>query len=134
MALGVGGSPIFPLTTLALRVAGRGPASLGRGHPLAALAAQIAFTVPIGMLVAVALATERPELFFPAVMAIDGAHYLPFVFLCGMRLFAALAAVLVSGGVALAIWAPGAPFFGGWLTGVVLIALAFGLRRSAGLS
>lgn len=101
---------------------------------MAALAAQIAITVPIGMLVAVALATERPELFFPAAMAIVGAHYLPFVFLYGMRLFAALAAVLVSGGVALAIWAPGAPFFGGRLTGVVLIALAFGLRRSAGLS
>ena len=129
-ALWFGGMLIFPLTSLALRVAG-GPASLGKGHPFVALATQIAFTVPLGLLVALALAAERPELFFPAAMVIVGAHYLPFVFLYGMRLFAVLAAVLVVGGVTLAVMAPGSPTLGAWLTGVVLVAFAFALRRSA---
>lgn len=125
-----GGMLIFPLTTLALHVAG-GPTSLGRGHPLAGLAMQIAFTVPLGLLVAVVLAGERPDLFFPAAMVVVGAHYLPFVFLYGMRLFAGLAALLVLGGVMLALWAPGPGVVGAWGTGVVLIAFAFALRRAA---
>lgn len=129
-ALWFGGMVIFPVTTLAIRATGR-PASLGRGHPFAALASQIAFTVPIGLLVALALGAGRPELFFPAAMVIVGGHYLPFVFLYGMRLFAALAATLVLGGVTLAMWAPGSPALGGWFTGVVLTAFAFALRRSA---
>ena len=62
-----------------------------KGHPMAALATQFAFTVPSGMLVAVALGLTEPNLFFPASMIIVGAHYLPFVFLYGMRLFAVLA-------------------------------------------
>ena len=112
-ALWLGGVLIFPLTTLALRLAG-GPAALPAGHPMAALATQIAFTVPLGLLVAVVLGAERPELFFPASMVVVGAHYLPFVFLYGMRLFAVLlrrsaagaaaaaAAAAVAGGSAVA--------------------------------
>ena len=129
-ALWFGGMLIFPLTTLALRIAGR-PTSLGRGHPFAGLASQIAFTVPVGLLVVVVLAGERPRLFFPAAMVVVGAHYLPFVFLYGMKLFAVLAAALVAGGVALAVWAAAPPAFGGWATGAVLLVFAFGLRRSA---
>lgn len=70
------------------------------------LATQIAFTVPLGLLVATAAAGYRPDWFFPASMIIVGAHYLPFVFLYGMPLFAVLAAVLTCGGVALALWLP----------------------------
>ena len=39
-------------------------------------------------------------------MVIVGAHYLPFVFLYGERLFAVLAAILVCLGVAIIFWAP----------------------------
>lgn len=53
-ALFLGGMLVFPLTPLALRAAG-GPAVSPNGHPMAALATQIAFTVPSGMLVAVVL-------------------------------------------------------------------------------
>lgn len=130
-ALWLGGVLIFPLTTLLLRLAG-GPAALPAGHPMAALATQIAFTVPLGLLVAVVLGTERPELFFPASMVVVGAHYLPFVFLYGMRLFAVLAAVLVAGGVALASWSAAPSSAGGWLTGAALVVFAVLLRRSAG--
>ena len=129
-ALWFGGMLIFPLTTLALRLRG-GPASLGKGHPFTGLATQIAFTVPIGLLVAVALSTERPDLFFPAAMVLVGAHYLPFVFLYGMRRFAALAALLVLGGVALAVGAPGPGVVGAWGTGAVLLLAAVMLRRAA---
>ncbi|MBG6060059.1 hypothetical protein RCH16_003502 [Cryobacterium sp. MP_M5] len=125
-----GGMLIFPLTTLALRAAG-GPTALPNGHPMTALATQIAFTVPAGMLVAVALGVTKPNLFFPASMIIVGAHYLPFVFLYGMRLFAVLAAILILCGALLLLWFPmGAPF-GGWFAGALLILFAFLLRASA---
>ena len=62
IVLWVGGVLIFPLTSWCLRLSGR-PAALPGGHPMAALATQIAFTVPPGMLVAVALAQYRPEWF-----------------------------------------------------------------------
>lgn len=48
----LGGTLIFPLTWLILRLTGR-PASLPSGHPMAALAMQIAFTVPIGLVVVI---------------------------------------------------------------------------------
>lgn len=83
VSLLAGGVLIFPLTTLLVKLAG-GPAALPGGHPMAGLAMQIAFTVPLGLLVAVAAAGYREEWFFPASMVIVGAHYLPFTFLYGM--------------------------------------------------
>jgi len=129
LALWLGGCLIFPLTTLALRLSG-GPAALPKGHPMASLAMQIAFTVPVGMLLAVALGLDRPQLFFPACMLIVGAHYLPFAFLYGMRLFVGLAATLVASGVVIAMWIPGPFSAGGWVTGIVLAVFAFLLRHS----
>jgi hypothetical protein len=126
----LGGTLIFPLTTLALRLSG-GPSSLPAGHPMRALATQIAFTVPFGLLVAAAVTGYRQEWFFPASMIIVGAHYLPFVFLYGMPLFAVLAALLTFGGVALALWTSAAPAAGGWVTGAILVVFAFLLRRHA---
>lgn len=127
----LGGTLIFPLTTLLLRIGGR-PASLPRGHPMSALAMQIAFTVPLGLLVAVAASGYRQDWFFPAAMVVVGAHYLPFVFLYGMPLFAVLAALLSFGGVALALWLSGPFSIGGWITGAVLVGFAFVLRASVG--
>ena len=128
----LGGTLIFPLTTLVLRVGGR-PASLPAGHPMNALAMQIAFTVPLGLLVAVAASGYRQDWFFPAAMVVVGAHYLPFVFLYGMPLFAVLAALLSFGGVGLALWFSGPFSLGGWITGAVLVTFAFVLRSAAGV-
>ncbi len=126
----LGGTLIFPLTWLTIRTTGR-TASLPLGHPMAALAMQIAFTVPIGLVAVVAMLAGRTELFFPASMVIVGGHYLPFTFLYGMRMFAYLAVALVVPGLLLLVWVP-APFAsGGWITGGVLVAFAFLLRRSA---
>lgn len=129
LALWLGGCAIFPLTTLALRLSRR-PAALPRGHPMASLAMQVAFTVPVGMLLALAVALDRPQWFFPACMLIVGAHYLPFAFLYGMRLFVVLAATLVACGMAIALWIPGSFSTGGWATGIILVVFAFLLRRS----
>src|SRR5699024_4777505 len=81
-----GGTLIYPLTVLSLRLGGR-PGSLPPGHPMVGLAMQVAFTVPLGLLVALAASGYRQEWFFPASLIIVGAHYLPFTFLYGMRLF-----------------------------------------------
>ena len=125
----LGGILIFPMTMVCLRLAGR-PASLPAGHPMAGLATQIAFTVPLGLLVALAVTGYRLEWFFPAAMVIVGAHYLPFVFLYGMQHYAALAAILTFGGVSLALWGPQSFSLGGWITGLVLVGFAFLLRAS----
>ena len=123
----LGGTLIFPLTWTLIRLSGR-PASLPAGHPMKALAMQIAFTVPLGLVVVVALLPADGERFFPATMVVVGAHYLPFVFLYGMRLFAVLSLALVVPGVVFLLWVP-VPFAaGGWLTGVVLLVAALLLR------
>ena len=129
LVLLVGGVAILPLTMLLLKATG-GPASLPAGHPMAPLAMQIAFTVPLGLLVAVAAAGYREEWFFPASMVIVGAHYLPFTFLYGTPLFAVLGAAMAFAGVALALWLPNTFATGGWATGVLLLTFAVLLHRS----
>ena len=65
------------------------------------------------------------EWFFPALMILLGAHYMPFVFLYGMRMFAALAAALVGAGIAI-VMSGWQTFSGGaWLAGGVLLVFAF---------
>ncbi len=60
-----------------------------------------------------------------------GAHYLPFVFLYGMRQFAGLCAVLVMSGVAIGMYLPTPLSLGAWLTAAVLFLFAFVGRRAA---
>ena len=126
----LGGTLIFPLTSLIIHLTGR-PASLPTGHPMAALGMQIAFTVPIGLVVVLAMLAGRSELFFPASMVIVGAHYLPFAFLYGMRVFVCLSIALVVPGLVLLLWVPTPVSFGGWFTGAVLLGFAFLLRHTA---
>lgn len=124
--LAIGGIFIFPLSQLVLRAMGR-PATLRDENPLKFLAMQIAFTIPLVMPLAFAV---KREWFFPAMMLIVGAHYLPFIFLYGMRMFAVLAAVLC--GAAMVLVMTNAAFTtGAWLTGIVLLAFsAIGLISS----
>jgi len=125
-ALALGGVAIFPLTQMLLRMAGP-PAALSPENPLRYLAMQIAFTVPFVLPVAGAAALYKPGLFYPACLVIVGAHYLPFVFLYGMKTFAGLAAALIGSGYALGFMAPDELVMGGWVGGVILFAFAFGL-------
>ncbi|MGP0062222.1 MAG: DUF7010 family protein [Isosphaeraceae bacterium] len=125
-ALAIGGAAIFPLTQALLHLTGR-QAVLDRENPLGALAMQIAFTVPLVLPVAGAVALYRPGWFYPACLVIVGAHYLPFTFLYGMKTFAALAVALTGSGFAIGFLAPDRPVMGGWVGGVVLFAFAFAL-------
>jgi hypothetical protein len=120
LALVVGGFFIFPLTWLALRVTGH-RAQLRPGNPMNQLAMQVAFTLPLTLPLVGAATLYDLDWFYPSFMIVLGAHYLPFTFLYGMRLFAGLCAILVGGGVAIGMWGPDSFPVGGFLTAGVLI-------------
>lgn len=131
LVLVVGGMFIFPLTMLVLRLMGR-PSSLSPHNPLGSLAMQIAFTIPLSLPLIGAAALHQLNWFYPAFMVVVGAHYLPFVFLYGMRTFAVLAGVLIVGGVGIGIRMPATFALGGWFTAAVLwlfAILGLGLAR-----
>jgi hypothetical protein len=122
-----GGFFIFPLTQLLLRLSG-GRASLPRENPLNMLGMQIAFTVPVSMLLLAPVTAFRLNWFYPALMVLVGAHYLPFTFLYGMRIFIPLSAALAGSGVAIALYGPGSFSLGGWVAGGILFVFAWAGR------
>jgi len=128
-ALFFGGMLIFPLNTLLLKVLG-GPAALPKGHPSASLAMQCAFTVPLGLVIAIALGSYEPDLFFPAALIIVGAHYLVFISLYGMRLFAVLAGVLILLGLSGLFVVPELGLISGWLGAAVFVIFTVVLYRA----
>jgi hypothetical protein len=115
---------IFPATLLLLRLTG-GPPSPTKGNPLSMLGMQVAFTLPMSMLLLVPVTEFRLNLFYPALLILLGAHYLPFVFLYGMRMFIALCAILVSGGIVIALYLPQSFSLGAWVGGITLLVFAF---------
>ncbi len=119
----VGGFFIFPLTELLLRAAGA-RTTLSDVNTLRSLGMQVAFVLPFSMPLLVPVCEFRLTLFYPAMMILLGAHYLPFAFLYGMRTFLILAALLIGGGVMIAMYLPGNFSFGAWYTGVTLLAFA----------
>jgi hypothetical protein len=125
-----GGFLIFPSTQLLLRTMGLAYA-LPKGHPMNALGMQIAFTLPLTLPLVLGIAALRPAWFYPAFMIVLGAHYLPFVFLYGMWQFASLCAILVAGGVGIALYLPKPMSLGAWFTSAVLLAFAFVARHVA---
>ncbi len=118
-----GGFFIFPLTQLLLRLMGR-PFALPKDHPMNALGMQIAFALPLNLPLVGAAALYRPNWFYPAIMIVLGSHYLPFVFLYGMRQFWFLAAFLISAGVLIGMYMPWTFSLGGWLTAATLLVFA----------
>jgi hypothetical protein len=127
VALVVGGMFIFPLGQLLLRAMGRRP-SLQPGNPMKDLAMQSAFSIPALLPLVGAATLHRLEWFYPAMMLVVGAHYFPFAFLYGMRMFLVLGGILC----ATAVFAGTNAAFGqlaGWFTGVVLMIFAFIGRR-----
>jgi len=125
----VAGFFIFPLTKLGLRLMGH-RSRVSPNNPLNGLGMQSAFILPMSLLLVGAAALYRIEWFYPAFMIVLGAHYLPFVTLYGMRMFYALAGILVGAGVTLALYL--SLFFsaGAWFTGAVLVFFAFLGHRS----
>ena len=134
LCLVLGGFGIYPVTSLILRLLGR-PAALGRGNPFRHLAIQLAFVLPVSMLLMVPVVLYRVDWFYPALMVLVGAHYLPFATLYGMRSFLALAVLLVASGVIAAMVLRGHFSVGGWFSGAVFLAFAgIGFAESRWLS
>ena len=123
---------IFPMTQLLLRLMAR-PASLPKGHPMNALAMQVAFVLPLTLPLVFAATAYRENWFYPAFMIALGSHYLPFIFLYGMWQFGVLAAFLIGSGLAIGFYLPSIFSLGGWSTAVMLLVFAF-VGRSVVLS
>ena len=119
----VGGFFIFPLTRMLLRLSGR-RASVSSENPFNSLAMQIAFVLPFSMLLLVPVGLYRLNWFFPALMVLVGAHYLPFATLYGMRMFILLSGFLIAAGVVIALRLSGAFSLGAWIAGLTLFAFA----------
>lgn len=119
----VGGFFIFPVTELFVRIAGE-KTVLSAANSLRYLAMQVAFVLPLSMLLLLPVGLYRLNWFYPALMILLGAHYLPFMTLYGMKMFAALAALLVGGGVIIAMYWSSSFSVGAWFTGVTLLVFA----------
>jgi len=120
----VGGFFIFPLTELLVRLGGV-KGWIGENNSLRELGMQVAFVLPASMPLLVPVGLYRLNWFYPAMMILLGAHYLPFVFLYGMRMFGILAGLLVVGGILIAVYWSSSFSAGAWLTGVLLLVFAF---------
>jgi hypothetical protein len=120
----IGGFFIFPITELLVRVSGGGT-EISPENSLRYLGMQVAFVLPLSMPLLLPITLYNVGLFFPALMILLGAHYVPFVFLYGMKMFAVLAGLLIGGGVFLALRGVGSFSFGAWYTGLLLLIFAF---------
>lgn len=115
---------IFPLTQTTLRLMGRS-ARVSPDNKLWGLGSQVAFTVPINFLLVGAATLYRETWFFPAALIVVGSHYLPFVTLYGMKMFAVLAGLMVAAGAGIGLYGPDTFSLGGWAGAGLLIAFAF---------
>ena len=129
LALVFGGFMVFPATESLVRLSGR--EKLSEDNTLWSLGMQVAFVLPFSMLLLVPVTQYRTNLFYPAMMILLGAHYIPFMFLYGMRLFAFLAGLLIGGGVCIAMFDANTFSTGAWGTGIVLVLFAFLGRKCA---
>jgi hypothetical protein len=118
-----GGFFIFPITELLVRTVGS-RAKLDRRNSLPQLGMQAALVLPFSMPLLLPVSLYDLNWFYPALMILLGAHYLPFVFLYGMRMFAVLAACLLAGGVIIAMYLSSSFSIGAWYTGTTLLIFA----------
>ncbi|MFZ0295829.1 MAG: hypothetical protein WAL52_19620 [Candidatus Sulfotelmatobacter sp.] len=120
----IGGFFIFALTQMLLRLSGR-RASVSGENLFSSLGMQVAFVLPFSMLLLVPVAFYKLNWFFPALMILVGAHYLPFATLYGMRMFLFLAGILIAMGVVIAHWFSGTFSLGAWSGGLTLFVFAW---------
>jgi hypothetical protein len=120
----IGGFFIFPLTLMLLRLSPR-RASVSSKNPFTSLGMQVAFVLPLSMLLLVPVGLYRLNWFFPALMVLVGAHYLPFASLYGMRIFLVLAGILIAMGVVIAVYFAETFSLGAWIAGLALFVFAW---------
>ena len=119
----ISGFFIFPITELLVRTVGS-RLRLDSRNSLPQLGMQVAFVLPLSMPLLLPVSLYRLNLLYPALMILIGAHYLPFVFLYGMRMFAVLAAALWGGGVIIAMYLASSFSIGAWYAGAILLIFA----------
>jgi hypothetical protein len=119
----VGGFFIFPITELLIRVS-KGRSPLSTQNSLSQLGMQVAFVLPLSMPLLLPVSLYNLNWFYPAMMILLGAHYIPFVFLYGMRMFAVIAALIAGGGLVIAMYWSSSFSIGAWYTGVILVLSA----------
>jgi hypothetical protein len=119
----IGGFFIFPMTELLVRTVGS-RLKQDRRNLLPRLGMQVAFVLPLSMPLLLPVCRYDLNWFYPALMVLLGAHYLPFVFLYGMRVFAVLAAALWGGGIIIALYLSSSFGIGAWYTGTILLIFA----------
>ena len=124
----VGGFFIYPVTVVFSRLRGS-PGVVSASNPLREASITIPFVGVLGIPVAGAAALHEIDWFYPAFMMVMGAHYLPFSFLYGMRVFVFLGAAMWVIGLSLALWASGFTVLGGWMTGLGLLAVGIWAAR-----
>lgn len=117
-----GGFFIFPLTQVLLRFL-RPPVKTR--NPLNGLGMQVAFVLPFSMLLLIPVGLYRLNLFYPALLILVGAHYLPFVFMYGMRMFVFLAAILMAMGMVITHFFSDSFSLGAWCGGIALFVFAW---------
>jgi hypothetical protein len=120
----IAGFFIFPLTQMLLPLSG-GRASVSRGNGFHWLGMQVAFALPLSMLLLVPVSLYNLNWFFPALMVLLGAHYLPFATLYGMRVFLLLAGILIAAGAVIALYFSKSFSLGAWIAGVALFVFAW---------
>jgi len=124
LTLVIGGFFVFPLTQMLLRLSGR-RTSVNKENPFNSLGMQTAFVLPFSMLLLVPVGLYNLNWFFPALMVLLGAHYLPFATLYGMRMFLYLAGILIGLGVVIAQYFSKTFSLGAWIAGLTLFAFAW---------
>lgn len=124
IALCLGGALIFPITSALYKLT-KGRGSLSKENPMDQLATQVAFTIPFALPVVGGAALYKLNWFYPAMLVIVGAHYLPFAFLYGMRAFLVLGGAMIGAGVMIGLYANETFTLGGWVGAAMLIAWAF---------
>jgi hypothetical protein len=124
LAIVIGGFFIFLLTQMLLRLSGR-PASVSKENPFNSLGMQVAFVLPLSMLLLLPVGQFRLNWFFPALMILLGAHYLPFASLYGMRMFLFLAGILIAMGVVIALYFAETFSLGAWVASLTLFVFAW---------
>ncbi len=120
----IGGLLIFPLTRMLLHLPPR-RASVSAKNPFTSLGMQVAFVLPFSMLLLVPVGHYRLNWFFPALMVLVGAHYLPFATLYGMRMFLFLAGILIAAGYVIALYFAETFSLGAWIGGLALFVFAW---------
>jgi hypothetical protein len=86
---------------------------------------QAAFVLPLSMPLLLPVGLYKLHWFFPALMVLVGAHYLPFATLYGMRMFLFLGAILIAEGMVIALHFSETFSLGAWIGGLTLFVFAW---------